>query len=162
MDSWVFVKYFSLFSIALGFSTILISLEEKLNSNRRKKRQSTMATRIEGAILRIITLLGALVFTIGFENLGERANYHLRQLFLNQSVVQTIGKIDGLKRIDLVKAGEEDFYLVSFKLDQKTVQKGLIVDYAKKDGYEVVDQITRIKKTLFVPRINGRTVKIIY
>jgi|TARA_R110002033_G_scaffold66801_3_gene117787 hypothetical protein len=162
LDYWVTVKYFSLFSLVLGFSAILIAVEEKLNTFKRKKKRSTMKSRIGGSILRILTLVVALAFTIGFEKLGVKANYQLREFYLNHSIVRTNGKIDGLKRIDLVEAGEEDFYLVSFKIGEKIVQKGLIIDYAKKDGYEIEDEINRIKKSLFVPRINGRAVEIVY
>lgn len=158
LDHWVLLKYFCLLSIALGLSAILVPIEEEL----LKKKKSAKASRAGGNTFRVTTFLTVLILTLGLEKLGEIANYQLRTYYLNQSVVQTNGTIDSMKRIDLSKVGNEDFYLVNFEIDGKAVQKGLIVDYAQKDGYKIVDQITRVDESLFVPIVKGRTVQIIY
>lgn len=74
------------------------------------------------------------VCSLGLEKFGNYLNYWVRDYYLSQETEITTGIISGIKRIDIVKVGQADFYEIYFKGYGENYSKGLLIEYAEKDS----------------------------
>ncbi len=133
MNYWSFVRGFSILSFAVGLVLLLPRNLEKTNGTGKKylsPRFGKIVAKLKPLILTILLF----VVILGLERLGENLNYRLRDYFLNHDTAVATGYAKGIKRIDLVKIGHEDFYLIDFNAGDKVQSSGLMVTYAAKDS----------------------------
>src|SRR5690606_6447559 len=93
---------------------------------------------------------------------GKYLNYNLRNYFLNSDSKIAKGIIIDFVRIDLPKAGEEDFYLIQFKYGQKLINKGLLIEYSDWDNKNQSKKFKIKDKGIVVNKIKGGKIDIMY
>ncbi|QGY44715.1 hypothetical protein GM418_13875 [Maribellus comscasis] len=133
MNYWSFVRGFSILSFAVGLVLMVPSSFEKTNSKGKKSLfpgLSKIVAKLKPLILTILVF----VVILGLERLGKNLNYRLRDYFLIHDTAIATGYAKGIKRIDLVKIGHEDFYQIDFNAGDKVQSSGLMVAYAAKDS----------------------------
>ena len=99
---------------------------------------------------------------IGLEKSGKYLNYNLRNYFLNSDSKIAKGIIIDFVRIDLPKAGEEDFYLIQFNYGQKLIKKGLIIEYTVWDNDNESKNFKITDNGIVVNKIKGGKIDIMY
>jgi hypothetical protein len=162
IDYWGFSKNISIISFIIGL--ILLTPFRLIDSSDKdsKKTKSSKLILSKGLNLIIIAIL--FVCGLGLEKFGNYLNYKTRVYFLSQNTESTIGIISGIKRINIVKVGEADFYEISFKVNRENYSNGLLLDYAEKDS-EYFDKFRKpeiTKNTMAIGKLKGSQVNIIY
>ena len=162
IEYWELIKYTTILFLIIGISTLLFSVWDKLDKKPKKPFKKApikwlMYSLKYGAVLIIV-----LIVVISLEKTGESLNYKLREYYLAQETITTNGIIEEYIRFYMPKVEDEDFYLVSFIIDNKKVKKGLLVEYSKKDGINNVGKIKLENNTLSVSRIKKSPIIIIY
>jgi len=113
---------------------------------------------------KVVFLILFLGVVFGLDWIGQKINYKIRDYYLSKNTETTTGTIRGIKSLDLVKVGYEKFCIVDFVIDNKLVEQGLMLKYAKKDN----DYFKRFKtpkisgQNLAVDRLKGNRVEILY
>ncbi len=155
------VKHTSVFLFLFGFSAIGFLYWEKWKqqTQSRFKSQST-----RGVFYYFKTALGLCIIvfsTLGLEKAGKYLNYSLRNYYLQEDTSVTIGVIVNLISIHLPNAGRENFYLIQYKVEEKMILNGLIVEYSNWDHDQ--NQFPEpSKRELKVNRIKGGNIQVEY
>jgi len=162
IDYWVLIKYLSLFLFLFGVSAFFFLLFDKFSNKPKKpflKVPQKWILWIFGNGLLYVIILG---MVLGLEKSGEYFNYKLRDFYLSNNTIETTGVIIGMKRLEIERTGREDFYLIKFKNNEKTIQKGLMIKYSEKDdNYE--NKMFELKQnTLTLNRMKGSQLRIVY
>lgn len=163
MNYWSFVRGFSILSFAVGLILLVPRNLEKINSPGKKSlspRFGKVTAKLKTLILTV--LLFAVI--LGLESLGANLNYRLRDYFLNHDTAVTTGYAKGLKRIDLVKIGHADFYLIDFKAGDKIQASGLMVTYAARDSelFTKMNQNKMGERQLIINNLRSGKVQVKY
>lgn len=109
----------------------------------------------------LILLLAAV---IGLEKLGSHINYKLRDYLLSKKTESTIGFVKGIKRIDTVKMGYEDFYVIDVIINGKIQSTGLPIKYADKDNdhFDKINNPKLDRNNLTIVKLKENQVEILY
>tara|TARA_R110002167_G_scaffold351433_1_gene563993 strand:- start:558 stop:1163 length:606 start_codon:yes stop_codon:yes gene_type:complete len=162
LEYWELIKYCSLILFVLGLSSLLFSVWEKWNRKPIKTFKQKPTNWILFYSKNIISFGLMLLMVIGLEKTGKYLNYNLRNYFLNSDSKIAKGIIIDFVRIDLPKAGEEDFYLIQFKYGQKLINKGLLIEYSDWDNKNQSKKIKIKDKGIVVNKIKGGKIDIMY
>ncbi|PZD79272.1 hypothetical protein [Mesonia sp. K7] len=162
LEYWELIKYCSLFLFLLGLSTLLFPLWEKWNRKPIKNFKQKPINRILYYLKNIFSLGLILLMMIGLEKSGKYLNYNLRNYFINSDSKITTGIIIDFVRIDLSKAGKEDFYLIQFNNGQKLINKGLLIEYSDWDNNNQSKNFKITGNGIVVNKIKGRKINIVY
>ena len=162
LEYWELIKYCSIFLFVFGLSSLLFSLWEKWNRKPIKTFKQIPTNWIIFYSKNIFSLGLMLLMVIGLEKSGKYLNYNLRNYFLNSDSKIAKGIIIDFVRIDLPKAGEEDFYLIQFNYGQKLIKKGLIVEYTVWDNDNESKNFKITDNGIVVNKIKGGKIDIMY
>ncbi len=163
MNYWSFVRGFSILSFAVGLVLMVPRSLEKIN-NKGKKSLSPRLGKVVAKLKPIILTILLFVVVLGLERLGGNLNYRLRDYFLNHDTAIANGYAKGIKRIDLVKIGHEDFYLIDFNVGDKVQSSGLMVAYAAKDSglFTEINQFKNSEGQLIINNLRSGNVQVKY
>lgn len=157
---WAIAKSISILLFAIGLIILTPLNIDPINKNKVNAKINFILKYSKKIIWYIIFIL----LIIGLEELGQSLNYSLRDCYLSNNTGETIGYFNGIKRINIVKVGYEDFYLVDFNVNGKIYSNGLLVDYGEKDVSSTDEyrksEIT--KNNIAIGKLKGSRVKIIY
>ena len=159
---WEISKNVSIISFIIGL--IILTPFYLIDSSYSEKKNTKASKTILRSILNLIVIAILFACGLGLERLGNFLNYKTRDLFLSHNTETTTGVISGIKRIDAVKVGHADFYVISFKANGENYSNGLLVDYAEKDG-EYFDKFKKSKisgSTMTIEKLKGNKAKIVY
>jgi len=162
IDYWELIKYATILFLIFGISALLFSVYDKLDKKPKKPFKKVPIKWLIHYLKNGATLIVVLIAVIGLEKTGESLNYKLREYYLLQETVTTDGILEEYIRFYMPKVEDEDFYLVSFKIENEKVKKGLLVDYSEKDGKNNVGTVTFENNGLSVGRTKGSPIKLIY
>jgi hypothetical protein len=162
VEYWEFVKYSTIFLFLFGILFLFYSVWNKMLIKPTMPFFRLPVNWIFYYLKNAFFLVASLAAIVGLEKSGELLNYELRRIYLSQETIKTEGVITNYLKIDLVKAGEETFYLISFKCEDEIIQKGLIIDYSKKDNNYQNKMFTLTDNVLKINRLKGSKVKIVY
>ena len=162
LEYWELIKYCSLFLFVIGFSSLLFPVWEKWNRKPIKNFQQKPTNWILYYSKNIFSLGLMLLMVIGLEKSGKYLNYNLRNYFINSDSKMTTGIIIDFVRIDLPKAGEEDFYLIQFNNGKKLISKGLLIEYSEWDNNNLSNNFKITDNGIVVNKIKGGKVNIMY
>jgi hypothetical protein len=162
IDFWVISKNVSIILFAIGL--ILLTPTRILSTSNFSLKKTSNSKMIISKVLNLIVI--ALIFgcLLGLEKLGNYLNYNTRNFFLSQNTEMTSGTITGIERINILKVGYADFYLVDFKLNGEIYSSGLLVDYAEKDNANI-NRYSKSEisgKSMINYKLKGKNVKITY
>ncbi|MCL8009438.1 hypothetical protein M8845_18580 [Gelidibacter japonicus] len=162
LEYWELIKNCSLILFALGLSVSLIPFWEKWNKKPKKnfKQKPTVWILFYGK--NIFSLAFLLFVIIGLEKTGKNLNYNLRNYFLNSDSKITKGTIIDFVRIDITKAGSEDFYLIRFNNGQEFINKGLLIDYSDWDKSNLNKNFKITDNGIVVNKTKGGKIDIMY
>ncbi|NPV51650.1 MAG: hypothetical protein HPY60_10725 [Candidatus Methanofastidiosum sp.] len=115
-------------------------------------------------VKQIIILILLFISILGFEKIGENLNYKLREFYLSNNTIKTVGSIKGIKRIEIVRIGRQEFYTVNFIVEKELKTYGLITKYAKKDNQHFDNYINPkfTNGTMIINRLKGAEVEVLY
>lgn len=160
-EVWLTVKNTTLILLVLGVTSIFVNIwgmvDSKNKSFRKLPFKEIIIKFINGLLIILMFLL-----VLGLENFSEFLNYKIRDYYLSKNTIETQGTINEYFRYYLPHMEDEDFYLVSFKVNDKTVDKGVLVDYCELDGQRNFEKIIFNENTLSVQSGIGSNVKIVY
>lgn len=132
IDYWGFSKNISIISFIIGLS--LLTPFHLLDSSHKDNKKTKNSKLILSKVLNLVVIAILFVCSLGLEKFGNYLNYWVRDYYLSQETEITTGIISGIKRIDIVKVGQADFYEIYFKGYGENYSKGLLIEYAEKDS----------------------------
>ncbi|MDN3725513.1 hypothetical protein QRD02_14075 [Aequorivita sp. SDUM287046] len=157
---WELIKYSSLFLFVIGLSILLFPLWEEWKYKPKKKFKE-QPTKWLVYYSKSVFALGFTLFTIiGLEKSGKYLNYTLRNYYLSSNSKITNGTIINYVRINLVKAGQEDFYLIQFNDGEKLIERGLLIDYSDWDNDKGSEDFKMTQNGIVVNKVKGGKVNI--
>lgn len=163
MNYWSFATVFSILSFVVGLVLLVPRNLEKTNSKEKKSLSHSMSKIVE-KLKMLILIIVLFVVALGLERLGEILNYRLRDYFLNQNTAIVTGYAKGIKRIDLVKIGYEDFYMIDFNVGDKVQSSGLMLTYAAKDSglFTGMNQYKNSESQLIINNLRSGKIQVKY
>ena len=159
---WELVKYSTILLSIFGISVLLLSVWDKIEKKPKKTLQKLPKAWLVYYLTNGTVLILALVAIIGIEKIGESLNYKLREYYLSQEIVKTTGILEDYIKFYLPKVEDEDFYLISFNIENQIFKKGLLVKYSEKDGSYYNGKIKLENNILTVEKMIGSKVEIEY
>lgn len=128
VNYWGIVKIISLLCFIIGIAAFvpLGSVESKSHGSSSEE----LLKKMKWVGIAVIMVIGI----IGFEKLGVKMNYKLRNYYLSYNTGKAVGTIRGIKRIEIVRGGHADFYVIDFSISGNTYYGGLQVKYADEDN----------------------------
>lgn len=162
IEYWELTKYATILFLIFGISGLLFSVWDKLDKKPKKPFKKVPIKWLIHYLKNGATLIVVLIAVIGLEKTGESLNYKLREYYLSQETITTNGILEEYVRFYMPKVEDEDFYLVSFKIENEKVEKGLLVEYSEQDGKNNIGNITIENNTLSVGRMKGSQLNLVY
>ena len=159
---WELVKYSTILLSILGILVLLFSVWNNIREKPKKAFQKLPKEWLVYYLTNGTVLILALVAIIGIEKLGESLNFKLREYYLSQDTAKTTGILEDYIRFYLPKAEDEDFYLISFNIENQIFKKGLLVKYREKDGSYYNGKIMLENNKLRVENMIGSKIEIEY
>lgn len=162
MEYWGTIKVLTIFIFILGLFICFIPFWEKFDKKPKisfSKGISQWVLWYSKNTLMLLSLLGLIIL---LENIGENLNYKLRGYYLSNDTIITNGIIVGVKTINTVKMGFEEFYVVDFVYNNKKVQKGIMLEYSLKDINGNVDFVSLNNNSISVKRLGKMDTKILH
>lgn len=162
IDYWEFSKNISIITFIIGL--VILTPFHLIDSSDKDSKKAKSSKLIFSKTLKLTVVVFLFVCALSLERLGSYLNYRVREYYLSQETESAYGIVSGIKRINIVKLGHCDFYVISFKVNGKNYSNGLLVDYAEKDR-EYFDKYGKPKisnSTLSKGNLKGNQVQIIY
>lgn len=129
IEYWFTIKNTCLIIFFVGLGIIQFPLWDKIDNrisiNKKKNKKKWLITRA----LKIALIVFSVFSVVILEKVGKRINFEFRNSYLSENTIKTKGKIIDYKKLHIVRAGEEEFYLVRFEHDGKILTKGILSDY---------------------------------
>ena len=162
MNYWGLTKTSTIILLAIGLAMIF-PFENERTIQKNKKTLNSKRRILKNT--KSILFLGLLLIgIIGLEKIGKELNYYLRNYYLSHNTENTIGFVKGIKKIDIVKTGHAEFYMIEFNTTEKRILQGLMVDYAERDNsfFEKFKQPSFNGNEMTINNIKGNEINIKY
>jgi hypothetical protein len=162
IEFWRFAKGTSIFLFAVGITVCLPF--EFIKGFQKQEFKSSPLKWVTRNVKQIIILILLFISILGFEKIGENLNYKLREFYLSNNTITTVGSIKGIKQIDFVRLGRQDFYTVNFIVGKELKTYGLITKYAKKDNQHFDNYINPkiTNGAMTIKKLKGAEVEVLY
>jgi hypothetical protein len=161
IEYWFTIKNTCLVIFFVGLGIFQFPIWNKIYNNISVSKKENKKKWLVNRTLKIVLILFYVSSVVILEKVGKRLNFELRNSYLSENTIKTKGKIIDYKKLDLVRTGEEEFYLVRFEHNGRILTKGILNDY---DLWENENsQIYSLKNCeLKLNKVIGSTVEIEY